>query len=160
MAPVEAVRPPVLAMIGQLVGLLVLPLLAGMALCRRREAFSRGIRPRLQRLVLAALVALVLWILVDRAPDIGAELVPGAMTASLFLVPAMAVGELLGRIARVAPAERLAWVVELGFRNLGLAVVVTVTLLRQEGFLAFATVFFVTAVVYALAVVAVFRRLR
>ncbi len=70
----------------------------------------------------------------------------------------MAVGEVLGRIAGVVPAERLAYVVELGFRNLGLAVVVTVTLLRQPGFLAFANVLFVTAVIYALAAVAVFRR--
>ena len=50
----------------------------------------------------------------------------------------MALGELGGRILRVAPGERLAYVIEIGFRNLGLAVVVTVTLLRQEGFLAFA----------------------
>ncbi len=70
----------------------------------------------------------------------------------------MVLGEILGRIARVPPAERLAYVVELGFRNLGLAAMVTVTLLRQEGFLAFGTIFFVTAVVYALAAVTVFRR--
>lgn len=70
----------------------------------------------------------------------------------------MALGELLGRVLRVPAAERLAYVVELGFRNLGLAVVVTVTVLRQHGFLAFGTIFFVTAVLYALAVVAIFRR--
>ncbi len=57
----------------------------------------------------------------------GAELYGdvGFVTASLFLVPEMVLGELLGRIARVSPPERLAYVVELGFRNLGLAIVVT-----------------------------------
>ena len=98
----------------------------------------------------------MVWILVARAADVGTELFPGFVAASLFLVPAMVLGEVLGRVARARPAERLAYVVELGFRNLALAVVVTVTLLRQEDFLAFATVFFVTAVVYALGVVAVF----
>ena len=155
-ATAEAVRPPVLLMFGQLVALLVVPLVAGMALRRWRRSFFEKIRPRLQRAVLAAIVAIVAWILVDRAPDIAGELVPGFVAASLFLLPAMVLGEVLGRVARARPAERLAYVVELGFRNLALAVVVTVTLLRQEGFLAFATVFFVTAVVYALGVVAVF----
>jgi BASS family bile acid:Na+ symporter len=152
-----AVRPPVLLMIGQLIALLVLPLAAGMALRRWREPFFGRIRPRLQRVVLVAVGALILWILVDRAPDFPAELLPGFVTASCFLVPAMVLGELLGRLRRVSPGERLAYVVEHGFRNLGLAIVVTVTLLRQEGFLAFATVFFVTAVLYALTLVALFR---
>ncbi len=88
--------------------------------------------------------------------DLPAEWLPGAATASLFLVPAMALGEILGRIAGVPEAERLTYV--LGFRNLGVAIVVTVTLLRQSDFLPFATVFFITAVLYELAAVAVFRR--
>ncbi len=159
-ATAEAVKPPVLLMIGQLVALLVVPLLVGMALRHWREPFVRKIEPRLRRIVLAAIVALIVWILTDRADDVAAELVPGTLTASLFLLPAMALGEVLGRIARVAPAERFAYVVELGFRNLGLAVVVTVTLLRQPGFLAFGTIFFVTAVLWALAAVALFRGLR
>ncbi len=156
-ASAEAVRPPVPLMIGQLLALLVLPLLAGMALRRWREPFFSRIRPRLQRVGLAAVVGLIAWILIDRTPNVATELIPGFWTASLFLVPAMALGEILGRLFRVAPGERLAYVVELGFRNLGLAVVVTVTLLDQEDFLAFATIFFISANLYALAVVAVFR---
>ncbi len=157
-ASAEVVRPPVLLMTGQLIALLVLPLAAGMALRRRHEPFFGRIHPRLQRIGLAAVVALILWILLARADDLAAELVPGAFTAGLFLVPAMIAGEVLGRIARFTPAERFAYAVELGFRNLGLAVVVTVTLLRQPGFLAFGTIFFVTAVLCALAAVALFRQ--
>ncbi len=152
-----AVQPPVVMMIGQLLVLLVLPVLVGMALRRwRGELFGR-LHPILRRLGVSGLVALIAWIAVDRAADIAAELVPGIITASFFILPAMALGELSGRVARMPAGERLAYVVELGFRNLGLATVVTVTLLRQPGFLPFATVFFVTACGYALAVVASYR---
>ncbi len=152
-------RPPILLMIGQLIALLVLPLAVGMGLRRWREPFFGGLQPRLQRLGLVAVIALIAWILVARAPDFRTELIPGFLTASFFLIPAMFLGELLAQLARVPAPERLAYVVELGFRNLGLAVVVTVSLLNQEGFLAFGTVFFVTAALYALIVVAAFRRL-
>lgn len=154
----ETVRPPVLLMIGQLLALLVLPLLLGMGLRRRHEHFALRIRPRLQRIGLVAVVGLIVWILIDRAPDVATELIPGFATASLFLVPAMILGEILGRILGVSRGARLAYVIELGFRNMGIAIVVTVTLLGQDTFLAFATIFFVTAIFYALAVVAGFRR--
>ncbi len=157
LATAEVVRPPVLIIVGQLGLLLLLPMTAGMALRRWREPLARRIRPPLRLIVLAALVALLVWLLVDRAPDFPAEWLPGAATASLFLVPAMALGEILGRIVGIPEAERLAYVVELGFRNLGVAIVVTVTLLRQSDFLPFATVFFITSVLYALAAVALFR---
>ncbi len=157
-ADTEVVRPPVLVMIAQLILLLLAPLVAGMALRRWQEPRSRYLHPRLQRLVVVAIVALLVWIFVERAPDFAAEALPGAVTASLFLVPAMILGEVLGRITGAPEAERLAYVVELGFRNLGVAIVVSVTLLRQPGFLPFATIFFVTAVLLALAVVALFRR--
>ncbi len=154
----DSVRPPILMMIGQLIALLVVPLVVGMSLRRWREPYFRRIQPRLQRLGLVAVVAVIAWILIARAPDFRAEMLPGFLTASLFLVPAMFLGEIVSRLARMPPPERLAYVVELGFRNLGLAIVVTVTLLNQERFLAFGTVFFVTAAIYALIVVAVFRR--
>lgn len=152
------IRPPVLLMISQLIVLLVVPLVIGMSLRRWREPFFGRIQPWLQRVGLVAVIALVAWILIARAPDFRVELLPGFLTASLFLVPAMFLGEIVARLARMPPSERLAYVVELGFRNLGLAIVVTVTLLNQERFLAFGTIFFVTAAFYALIVVAVFRR--
>jgi len=154
------VRPPVLLMVGQLIALLVLPLLVGMTLRGSYEHFFGSIHQWLQRIGLASVVALILWILLRHAPDLGTELVPGFLTASLFLLPAMALGELLGRSLGEQPAERLAYVLELSFRNLGLAVVMTVTLLKQPAFLAFGTIFFVTATLYALAVVGLYRRRR
>ncbi len=75
----------------------------------------------------------------------------------LFLLPAMAVGEILGRWVHLAPTARLAWVLELGFRNLELAIVVTATLLGQKGSLVFAMIFFLTANLYAIAIVALSR---
>ena len=67
-------------------------------------------------------------------------------------------GELVGRALRLGPAERFTYVLELGFRNLGLAILVTVTLLGQEAFVAFAVVFFISAIVYALILTMLFRR--
>ena len=153
-----AVRPPVGQMLGQLVVLLLLPLLLGMTLKSRRPAFFAGIHPRLQRLGMVGIVLLVLWLVVDRLPTFPDELLSGWLTASLFLLPSMALGELVGRALRLPPAERLTYVIELGFRNLGLAILVTVTLLGQDAFLAFAVVFFITTVVYALILTTIVRR--
>ena len=152
------VRPPILLIFGQLTALLVVPLGLGMLARRWREDLFRALRPKLQRIILLAILVLIAWIAVDRFSSIAAELVPGAVLASFFLVPSMILGDLWGRLTRVPPEERLAYVVEFGFRNLGLAIVVTVTLLNQPAFLAFATVLFVMATLYALLVVAIFTR--
>ena len=82
-------------MIGQLIALLIVPLVVGMSLRRWRESFFRRIQPRLQRIGLVAVIALIAWILIARAADFRVEFLPGFLTASLFLIPAMFLGEIV-----------------------------------------------------------------
>jgi BASS family bile acid:Na+ symporter len=153
----ESIPPPVAEILLQLVLFLLLPILFGMWLRRRRRELALRTRPLLLAL---GLVGYLLCVIVALGkPEVGfaAEGLPGTALACFFLLPAMAIGYLLGRLTGAEPEGRMAFVAEFGFSNLGIATLVAVRLLGSVEFLAFAVFFLAAQVVISTAAVFAFR---
>jgi len=141
----------------QLLGVLALPVAAGMALRWRAPALAmrwgRALRA-VSFVLLAALVALVLATSVadwNEARDIAA-------VACAFISVSFALGWCTGRAVRAGPRARFTIAAEFATRNVGVATFIAVALLGRIEFAAFAALYMVVEVPLALLAVAVFLR--
>ncbi len=157
----EAVALPVLRTIGQLVAIVLVPVVIGMVI----RARSQGLAARIERGVSAfgaiILVVLIAGIAIDLGSDVPVFLRQAGPAVILLNVLGLVVGGLTGWIAGLPPQDRLTIAVELGVKNATLGILVA-TLLSdtQPLYAAPSAVYGLLMYVSAILVVAFGRRSR
>ncbi len=148
---------PVPVLAGHLLLLLFLPVLLGMLVRRRRPLLAQRHEQGLLRVSLAALAALVAFILFQELERFF-DALPGILLAvtALTLVTLLT-GLGLGWAGGAAAGDRFALALSLVVRNLGIATAVAVTVLDRTEFAVFAAAYFVAQVPLVVAAVALFR---
>ncbi len=141
----------------QLVVLILLPVGIGMLIRFWKEALVLAFEPRLRSLSLVSFLGVVAWVLYDQAQGLKAGLGEVFLISVLFTAFAMFTGYLVGRWCGLDANDRLTLITEYSGRNLGVAVVIAVSILGRVEFLVFASILFVVSVLLVLLVIAVFR---
>jgi len=145
-APVSAI--PVIPILGQLLALMILPMLIG-ALWKHKfpavvERAGRLLRA-LSSVLLLVILLLAVW---STRATIEALLLEILVSVALFILCAMLLGWLLGRGLR--DNDRPVLVIEAGTRNIGVALLIGGTILSPENsaiFASFLTIYFAVEVV-------------
>jgi BASS family bile acid:Na+ symporter len=140
--PGLAVEAPVGRMALQLLLMLVLPVIAGMALRGAAPGIIARHGSALRRFGLAALAALVGFILIDQhrlLAETSAQVVGAAV---LFSAGALLAGWLVGYLAGLGEGDRFTLMLEFASRNLAIAALVGIALLGRADFVLVATLFF------------------
>jgi len=145
---------PVGVLAAQVLGLLALPVGAGMVIRRLRPRRAVALRPRLQRIGFTALALLVGMVLASESGRLGGMLTAMIPLALGFVAGSFAVGAAIGRLVTPDPGERFTLAAEFATRNLGVAVAVAVTLLGRSEFALFAAAYFLVELALLLAAVA------
>ena len=153
-------RTPVAALVGQLVIMLLAPILLGMLVRARAPAFAARREPALRAIAflgLALLIAFVLWKEWDRFRD---HLAATALAAALFVCVSFVAGALVGAaIPRVDRRDRFTLAVEFATRNVAIATAVAAVLLGDVEFAVFGSSYFlIEAPLVGIAVLAFRRR--
>lgn len=135
-----AVAVPAGRLLGPMVLVVLLPVGAGMVVRARRPELVRRLAAPLRRVSVAAILALVAAVTLDRGFSFhGASLQLGLLVLALT-VASLAIGFAVGRLARVGAAARLTLAFELGARNVAVAVLLGVTALGGSEFLVFGAI--------------------
>jgi BASS family bile acid:Na+ symporter len=122
--------------------LLVLPVAIGMTVRRAIPAQVEAYRKPLRGIGATLLLALVAVIVISDPRAFGAGLaVSGPVT--LFTLAALLAGDAIGRLGGLAPQDRIAMVLHLPVRNLGIASAIAIGVLQRLEYAAFAAAFFV-----------------
>ncbi len=151
-------RAPAGPLAAQVLGMLVLPVAAGMTLRARAPAFVGRHETALRRVAFGCLALLIAFILWSEWRRFVADLAVTAGAAALFVALAMASGFLVSLGAGADRRERFTLSVEFATRNTAIAAAVAITLLGDTRFAVFATTYFFTESVPILAAVLLFRR--
>jgi len=150
---------PVVALIGQLVVLVLVPIAIGMRIRARRPELAAKHARRLRRIVLAAVaVVIVLGMSSDRA-GMGSDVLAALPVAAIWTLAALIVGYVLGRVAGLDSVDCFTLGIELSVKNVGLSAIVALSSLGRPELAIFAAAYI--SVGYPLAVLAAmsFRRL-
>ena len=150
-------RAPVGLLAAQVLGMLVLPVLAGMTLRSRAPAFVARHEKASRSIAFGGLALLLGFILVNEWDRFVTNLGVTAAACALFVILAMAAGALTARAAGADRRERFTIPVEFATRNCAIAAAVAITLLGDTRFAVFATTYFFTEAALILAAVAVRR---
>jgi len=151
------VRLPIPLVTGQLLLTLTLPIVLGMWMRRRWTVQVAQYRPALQRLAFAGVgVVLVLIVLADPAAFFRA--LPSTVPlAAVFIAGSAAVGWMTAAAVSRDPRDRFTLAAEFGTRNLGVAMVIAVTVLGRVEFARFAYTYFLTELPLMVVAIACFR---
>ncbi len=151
---------PFTVLAGQLFLLLVLPVLAGMGIRRRWPDITRRHGRTLLGLSIAALAALLGFVIVQEAEQFASALTEIAAAAALLTVLAFGAGWATGWASAAGATDRFTMGMVFVVRNVGIATAIAVTVLGRVEFAVFATAYFLTQVPILLAAVLGFRYLR
>lgn len=151
---------PFAVLAGQLFLLLVLPVVTGMGIRRRWPDITRRHGSRLLGFSIAALAALVGFVIVQEAEQFASALADLAAAAGLLTVLAFGAGWATGWVSGARAADRFTVGMVFVVRNVGIATAIAVTVLGRVEFAVFATAYFLAQVPLLLAVVLVFRYVR
>lgn len=128
----QSVRPGALGSTAlRIAAVVMVPTVLGMAMRRSWPGFARAIEPKVTPFALVMIAAIVAGLLLTSREHVVASLVQSGAIALTMNVLALGVAMLLGRVARVAPAEQVAVVLAAGLFNFGLHAFVSLTLLRD-----------------------------
>lgn len=124
----EAVSLPVLRTIGQLVGIVLVPVVLGMVV--RARAPERAARAERAASAFGAviLVALIIGIALELGSDVPVFLRQAGPAVVLLNVAGLAVGGLVGWLGGLPPRDRLTIAIELGVKNATLGILVATLL--------------------------------
>jgi bile acid:Na+ symporter, BASS family len=147
---------PVLA--GQLCLLLVMPVLVGMGFRWRLPEVARLYGPALVRCSVAALAALLAFVVIQESGHFAGEFGDILGAASLLTVLAFGAGWTIAASCGAVAADRYAVGMAFVVRNVGIATAVAVTVFGRLEFAVFATAYFLAQVPILLSVALVSRR--
>ncbi len=142
---------------GQLVLLLVLPVLSGMGIRRRWPDLTRRHARTLLGFSVATLAALLGFIIVQEAEQFASALTDLATAAGALTVLAFGAGWATGWACATGATDRFTVGMVFVVRNVGISTAIAVTALGRVEFAVFATAYFLAQVPLLLAVVVVFR---
>lgn len=145
---------------GQLVLLLVLPVLCGMGIRRRWPEVTKRHARTLLGFSVATLAALLGFIIVQEAEQFASALTDLAVAAGVLTVLAFGAGWATGWASAAGATERFTVGMVFVVRNVGIATAIAVTALGRVEFAVFATAYFLAQVPLLLVVVVVFRWMR
>ena len=155
--PGASVEVPILATMGQLVFLLVLPAGLGMAVRAWRPAFAVKNENRFKALSMVAILA-PLFLAVGALWKAFVEILGTVvLSALLFSLVAAALGYALGILAGPSPRGRFALAMNCSTRSFGVAAAVGAAFMGRTDFLAFVAAFFLTHAVLASAAIVAYR---
>jgi BASS family bile acid:Na+ symporter len=141
---------PVLPMMAQLIVLVLVPIAAGMRLRVRNVGWAMRQGPRLRRLVLIAVVAVIGFGMSSDTRGLLGEAVGAMGVALAWTVFAMSLGYVLGRLAALDAADCFTLAIEFGVKNVGIAAIVAIATLDRPDLAVFAAAYIATG--YPLAV--------
>jgi BASS family bile acid:Na+ symporter len=145
---------------GQLILLLVLPVLSGMGIRHRWPDITRRHGRTLLGFSVAVLAALLGIIIVQEAEQFASALTAIAAAAGVLTVLAFGAGWATGWASAAGATERFTVGMVFVVRNVGIATAIAVTALGRVEFAVFATAYFLAQVPLLLAAALVFRWLR
>lgn len=148
---------PVPVILRQLLLTLLVPVLMGMALRRFWPAVTQRHQRSFFGLSLAALAALIGFIIAHEAEHFVSEWPAIARVVGLLTGLAMLAGYATGWLCRAGATDRFTVGMVFVVRNVGIATAIAVTVLGDLEFAVFATAYFLSQVPLLLAAVAVFR---
>jgi BASS family bile acid:Na+ symporter len=128
---------PLPTLLAQLLIMAVIPVSVGAWIRDRYPALERRYGARFRALSAAGVLFIVAAGIAQSAGTMTLALVRGGAVATLLVAFGMAAGWLLGVAMRLPAADRFTLVVEFAVRNLAIAMVIEVTLLRHPDFVAF-----------------------
>jgi BASS family bile acid:Na+ symporter len=103
--------------LGQNTATILVPIAAGMLLRARRRALAVRLAGILRRATLPLLLAMIAVFLIDQRAVLSAVAGRLVLATALLVAGTMALGALLGRLARLQPASGRAILVEVGIQN-------------------------------------------
>lgn len=151
---------PVPQLIGQLLFLLILPILIGVFVRRTWPDWPVRHGRTLLRLAVAGLVALITFVVAQEWERLLADFAEIFLAVALVTAVMLPAGWWAGRACALAAAERFTLALVLVVRNVGVATAVAVTLLGRVEFAVFATAYFLTQVPFLVAALLLFRLTR
>jgi len=155
-----AVRVPVLSMIGQLTGLILLPIGLGMALRAWRPQLPERLGPWLRRAVLISIVLLFAAGMGDDDTGLGGEVLANVWLGLAWTLIAMAVGVATALALRLDGPERFTFLIEFSVKNVGLAAIVALSGFDRPAFAVFPGAYAMTGYPLAIVLALLFKRLR
>ncbi len=152
------VEVPVLAMIGQLAGLILLPIALGMALRARRPDLPERWGKHLRRAVLVSIVLLFAAGMGGDDSGLAGEVLRAAPLGLLWTALAMGFGVAVAALLGLDGADRFTFLIEFSVRNVGLAAIVALSSFDEPAYAVFSGAYAMTG--YPLAILGsfVFRR--
>jgi BASS family bile acid:Na+ symporter len=153
----DVVEVPVPQMIGQLVLMLIVPIVLGMMLRHWRPALAQRQGLLLLRLSIVALVALLVLVIAQEGQRVVADFLEISLSVSLLIVIMLTAGWAAGWACALGAKDRFALAMTFVVRNVGIATAVAVTILGRMEFAVFATAYFLNQVPIVVAAVVVFR---
>ena len=135
---------PLSTIAGQLLVLLLVPILAGMAIRYYRPHFVERYSRSLFSVALAALAILIVFVIVQERDHFLHDLPEIAPLVVLLTVVAMLPGYGTGWALRTSHADRISVALVFVVRNVGLATAIAVTVLGRLEFAVFATAYFLS----------------
>jgi bile acid:Na+ symporter, BASS family len=151
-------RVPLGLLVGQLLVMLVLPVVLGMTARARAPEFVRRSERRLRATGFAGLAVLIGSVAAHEAERFVLQLREAMLPASAMIAAAMLAGWAAGRLAGADAKERFTLAVEFATRNLAIAVAIAVTILGRVPFASFAAAYFLIEIPLVGAAVLAFRR--
>jgi BASS family bile acid:Na+ symporter len=139
----QAFEVPFSHLLGQLIVTLVLPILAGMWVRSRFIKFSSTNELRFRVSSIAVVVFLTVFILAQGPAATTQEWIQIVFISVLFCFIAMTSGVLIGRLAGLNRSDRFCLMVEYAVQNVGIAVVIAVTMIGNVKFATMAAIYVV-----------------
>jgi len=156
----QAIDVPVLALAGQLLFLVVLPIGLGMHLRRRWPEASRRHGARLRLGTLLAVLGLIALSVATSDSDLVGEVRNGLWLALCWTAMAMGLGLAIGAVADLDADDRFTIGIELASKNVGLSAIVALTALESPELAIFAGAYVVVGYPLVLGLALARRRLR
>lgn len=148
---------PVGILFGQMLVLVGLPVLTGMAVRHYYAAFVARHKLRLRRLSMLMIALLVLCVIFQEAEQFGAELLNTAPLVFLMIGLAALAGYLAGMLFGLELKDRVTLAIEFPVRNIAIAAVIALTFLGQLDHAAFGAAYFTIEVVVILFIIVAYQ---
>jgi BASS family bile acid:Na+ symporter len=154
-----AVSVPVAPMIGQLAGLVLLPIGLGMLLRSRRPDVPERAGPWMRRLVLISVVLLFAAGMGDDDSGLAGEVLAAAPLGLAWSVAAMGIGWATALALRLDGPERFTFLIEFSVKNVALAAIVALTGFDRPEFAVFSGAYAMTGYPLAILAALAFKRM-
>ncbi len=154
-----AVSVPIAPMIGQLTGLVLLPIGLGMLLRARRPDVPERVGPWMRRLVMIAVVLLFAAGMGNDDSGLAGEVLKAVPLGLAWSVGAMAIGWLTAAALRLEGPERFTFLIEFSVKNVGVAAIVALSGFDRPEFAVFSGAYAMTGYPLAIVLALAFKRL-